>query len=257
VNFSINDQTSASVTFGTPALLKWETFNTLSGNACHATNAWSGNKSSTPGQVYSQSTGNLPVGSYTFKIECDGPLSSTTGIKTVSLNVTAGPAPTVDISCNSQQTFCDIQTGQTASIAWSSQNSTSCTVAPENWSGVSGTRNTVALNTTTIYIANCTDGTINVTDQVEVRVTPVPPSQDFSISCSPATQTIVVGSSFSFTLNSTAINGFNSPVTFSLNSIAPNSGTLPSVSFINNGQVPSATTQAIITTTTSTTPSTV
>jgi hypothetical protein len=81
------------------------------------------------------------------------------------------------------------------------------------------------------------------------------PTQYFSLSCTPGTTTITQGSSTSYALNTTAQNGFNSAVTFS-SSITPSSGTLPQVSFTNNGAVPSATTTAVITTSSSTTPGT-
>lgn len=77
----------------------------------------------------------------------------------------------------------------------------------------------------------------------------------FSINCSPVTATITAGSSTAFNISTTGQNGFNSPVTVS-HSINPNSGTLPSISYTNNGAVPPATTTAVVSTTAATTPST-
>lgn len=77
----------------------------------------------------------------------------------------------------------------------------------------------------------------------------------FSLTCSPATQTITAGSATSFNLSTSPSNGFSSAVNFT-NTFSPNAGTLPSVSFVNNDAVPSDTTTAVITTTSSTTPGT-
>ena len=90
-------------------------------------------------------------------------------------------------------------------------------------------------------------------DSVEVIVHPsTPPAPSFSLACSPATQTVDVGNSTSFSMSTTGYNNFTSGVSF-VSSISPSSGTPPTVSFSNNGAVPNSTTTAIVSTTTSTT----
>lgn len=98
------------------------------------------------------------------------------------------------------------------------------------------------------------DGAGGTSEEFTVSFT-ITRTPDFSLSCSPATQTITAGSSASFNLDTTAINGFNSPVSFT-HAFSNPSGTLPSITYSNNGAVPSATTVALITTTGSTTPGT-
>ncbi len=90
-------------------------------------------------------------------------------------------------------------------------------------------------------------------DSVEVIVHPsTPPAPSFSLACSPATQTVDVGNSTSFSMSTTGYNTFTSGVTFGY-SITPSSGTPPTVSFSNNGAVPNATTTAVVHTSNSTT----
>ncbi len=73
----------------------------------------------------------------------------------------------------------------------------------------------------------------------------LPPT--FSLSCGAGTTTITAGQTASFSLSTTAANGFNSAVNFS-SSINPNPSYAPSVSFSNNGAVPDATTVATVST---------
>ncbi len=82
-----------------------------------------------------------------------------------------------------------------------------------------------------------------------------PPVPSFTTTCTPPTQTIATTASASYSISTTPSNGFNSPVTIST-SISPLSGTIPTVSYINNGAVPGATTTVTLSTTNSTTPGT-
>ncbi len=87
---------------------------------------------------------------------------------------------------------------------------------------------------------------------VNIRINSgTPPDPTFTCSVSPSTQTIDPGSNTSYNISTTPLNGFNSPVTFTA-SLSPSSGTLPTVSFTNNGQVPAATTTANVSSTGST-----
>ncbi|MEZ4180347.1 MAG: hypothetical protein R3B41_02435 [Candidatus Doudnabacteria bacterium] len=90
--------------------------------------------------------------------------------------------------------------------------------------------------------------------ETEITINPSTPP-DFTITCSPATRTINAGSATSFNISTTGTNGFSSAVTVS-HSFSPSSGTLPTISYNNNGAVPDSTTTANVSTTTGTTAAT-
>lgn len=60
--------------------------------------------------------------------------------------------PTATINCSS----CNIAYDSSDQISWSSTNTTSCTVSPSGWTGVSGSQNTGNLTTNTVYTLDCT-----------------------------------------------------------------------------------------------------
>ncbi len=97
----------------------------------------------------------------------------------------------------------------------------------------------------------CNGASANIFISILLNV-PSGPVPTFTVSCSPSTQTITAGGSTSFNLSTTPQNGFSSGVTFS-HGFSPSSGTLPGISYTNNGAVPSSTTTANISTSTSTT----
>lgn len=81
-------------------------------------------------------------------------------------------------------------------------------------------------------------------------------NRDFALTCSiMALSLTTITTQGSVSLSTSANTGFNNAVVFS-NSISPSTGTLPTISYTNNGQVPNATTTALITITSSTTPAT-
>ncbi len=73
------------------------------------------------------------------------------------------------------------------------------------------------------------------------------PVTSFTCSVLPNSHTLDQGSSYSYDIDSTPTNGFNSPVTYT-SSISPSTPNPPVISFTNNGQSPPATTEANITT---------
>lgn len=115
----------------------------------------------------------------------------------------------------------------------------------------SGTYHNFTADTITVIATQCPGDTAVFT----LRMNPVAQTPDFSLSCSPSTQTITAGGTTSFNLSTTAANGFASPVTFS-SSISPSTAVPPTVSFTNNGATPSATTTAVINTVETTTANT-
>jgi hypothetical protein len=94
-------------------------------------------------------------------------------------------------------------------------------------------------------------------DYVEVTIVPDAPAPvaDFTVVCPTSSTTIQAGDLASFNFSTTPQNGFNSPVSFS-HSMSPASGTVPTISYQNNNQVPPATTTANVTTVATTTPAT-
>ncbi len=243
VTFQVNGAASATIAAGSSATLSWTPVNTNSGTACTATGNWAGAKSSTPGSTYTESTGALAAGSYTYNLACAGGASSTSSTKTVTLTVTPN-APTASITANGTSGSITIAYNSIATIAWSSTNATSCSISPTGWTGTSGSQSSGNLTTTTTYVQSCTGPGGNASSSVTVNVSPAP---DFSVACAPPTSSINQGSTSSFSLTTTPSNGHNTAVTFSA-SFSPSSGTLPTVSFSNNGAVPGATTVALVNT---------
>ena len=248
VSLQVNGSSSATIAAGSSATLSWTPVNTNSGTSCTGTGSWGGAKSSTPGSTYTESTGSLSAGTYTYNISCIGALGSVTSTKTVSLTVTPN-APTAAITANGTAGSVTVSYNTAATIAWTSSNATSCSISPSGWTGTSGSRSSGNLTATTTYVETCNGPGGTATSSVTVNVLPAP---DFSANCSPATSTITQGATTSFSLSTIPSNGFASGVTFSAN-FSPNTGTLPTVSFSNNGAIPSATTSAIISTNGSTT----
>ncbi len=335
VSLTINGGSSATIQSGQTATLAWTPTATQSGTACTATSnptnsSWNGTKSSTPGTTYTQSTGINTSG--TYSIQCTGYGGATTTVKTVTLTVNPN-VPQASITCNGLNDTCTIPYDSSATIAWSSQDATSCTVAPSNWTGTSGSQTTGNLTANTTYSLSCTGPGGTANDSVQVIVGPnadikcndadscnidynssaliswtsvnatsctvtsspapsvswsgtsggpnttgpltttttytmdcsgpggsdsdsvvVTVGNDFAISCTPATRTITVGDSTSFAISTSAYGGFNSAVTVSSSVLPDNGANGPSISFSGNNQVPPATTTAIISTTGSTTP---
>ncbi len=193
---------------------------------------------------------NVWTGLYTTPGTYTITFTGTGGGKSHSCNVTFivnTVAPTADIKANSSDGPINVSYNTAATISWTSTAATSCTVSPLSASGTSGSQSSGNLTTTTTYTLSCSGPGGSATDTVTVNVNP-----DFSVSCTPATQTVAAGSTSSFNLSTTALSGFSSAVTFS-HSFSPNTGTLPIVSYTNNGAVPSAATTAVVSTTTSTT----
>jgi hypothetical protein len=123
------------------------------------------------------------------------------------------PPPTGDIKCNGSDS-CTITTGTSATLTWSSQYASSCTVNPGSYNGTSSFgQNTGNLSANTTYTLNCVGaggGPSNV-DSVTVIVTGL---QDFTLSHSPPTrQSVSQGGSTAFTVTVSPVNGFTGNVT--------------------------------------------
>lgn len=79
------------------------------------------------------------------------------------------PAPTVSLLCNGAPA-CTVTANSTATIAWTSRNASSCSIAPGGWSGTSGTQ-PITPGQSTTYEARCTGAGGTVSASVTVTVT--------------------------------------------------------------------------------------
>ena len=138
-----------TIVAGTSATLSW----TATGATSCSVNP--GNFSGTSGSV---STGSLNS-TQTYFLTCTGP-NATVGSDLVTVNVSEAPhdpLPVIaDIKASGQDGPITIQSGQSATLSWSSSNATSCTVNPGSFTGVqnSGTA-TGALTGTQQYMLIC------------------------------------------------------------------------------------------------------
>ncbi len=142
---------------GTSATISWISSNATSCSV--SPTGWSGTSGS-------QSTGGL-TSSQTYTLNCTGPGGNATD--SVTVNVQAGNI-TADIKANGQDGPVTIQSGQSATISWTSQNATSCMVTPGSWSGTSGSQSTGNLTNSQTYTVNCTGPGGNATDSVTINV---------------------------------------------------------------------------------------
>ena len=205
------------------------------------------------------STNNCNV---TLIINSAGPII---GTGATQLAVYETPSVLLQVSGSSSAT---IQTGQSAVLSWvttATNSGNSCT-ATDTWSGSKpsdpgvtylesvGPFGTVGTYT---YIISCAGALSSVSPPSSVTITVVSaPPPSFAINCSPLTVTIAPGDTTSYSLSTTPINGHNDPITFVLAAINPSKGILPTVSFLNNGQVSPNTTTAVVSTAVNTTPTT-
>ncbi len=83
-------------------------------------------------------------------------------------------APTADIKANGSDGPVSIGFNTAANLTWTSQNATSCTVTPGNFTGVSGSQTTGNLIAARTYTLTCTGNGGTATDTVTVNVNAAP-----------------------------------------------------------------------------------
>ena len=64
------------------------------------------------------------------------------------------PQPSVSITANGNTASTTVYASSSVNISWTSKNVSSCDISPENWSGVSGTKD-VVVSTSTTYSISC------------------------------------------------------------------------------------------------------
>ena len=141
--------------------LSWSSTNATS---CSASGAWSGSK----GTNSSQNAGPLAgPATYTYTLGCSG--SGGNASDSVMVNVNA-PPPTADIKANGLDGPIFIAYNTAATISWSSNYATSCSVSPGSWTGTSGSQSTGNLIANTTYTLSCTGAGGSASDSVTVNV---------------------------------------------------------------------------------------
>ena len=158
-----NGLNSCSVAYNSPATLSWTSTNATSCSV--SPGGWTGTSNS------NQSTGNL-VSTTIYTLTCTGVGGSISDSATVT--VALPPPPVLNIDCNGSIS-CSIAYNSPATINWSSTNTTSCSVSPGGWTGISGSQSTGNLLAPTIYVLSCSSAVGQVSNSVTVDVAPPPP----------------------------------------------------------------------------------
>ena len=107
------------------------------------------------------------------------------------------PRPTASISANPTS----IAYNTASTINWSSSNTETCTVSPNNWTGTGGSRPTGNLTSSQIYTVNCSRAGVWASDSVTVNVGGAP-----TASISGTATTINYGDSSTLNWSSTNTN---------------------------------------------------
>jgi trimeric autotransporter adhesin len=164
------------------------TWSATAATACTASGAWSG--SEPVSNATGVSTGMLnAAGTYTYALTCTGAGGS--GSASEQVFVGAVNAPTVNL----QLSPAAIQPGDSATLTWSSTNSTSCSASggtgSDGWGGTVATQNTTGFNTGAVttagqysYTLTCTGpggtGSASQILAVASSAPPAPPSMTFN-----------------------------------------------------------------------------
>lgn len=162
--------TPATITKGESATLSWSSRNTTD---CGITPAIG--SVSTAG-----STTITPAADTVYSLSCSGP-GGTTG-STASIAVTAPPAPPVPPAPTSSLTVtpASITKGETATLAWTSENATDCTIQPEIGAVKPQGSMTITPAADTAYTLTCTGagGTTSSAGNIQVAAPQPPPKKE-------------------------------------------------------------------------------
>ncbi len=109
------------------------------------------------------------------------------------------PPPDADIKANGSDGPITIDSGTSATVSWTSENTVSCTVNPGSWTGTSGSELTPALTAAQTYSLNCIgENGQHVSDSVTINVDTIvinPPTADIKANGSDGPITIPSGTS--------------------------------------------------------------
>jgi PKD repeat protein len=177
------------------------------------------------------------AGTYTVTLQVTNAAASNTLTRTNYITVTPPPPPVANFSGSPTSgvipltvAFTDTSTNSPTSWSWNfGDGGTSTARNPSHTYTVAGTY------TVTLQVANA-GGTNTLTRTNYITATPPPP--DFTVSASPAKQTVHQGGSTSYQVALTSLHGFSGPVTLSVTglpsgasgSFSPNPVTVSSTS---------------------------
>ncbi|HEX7455975.1 MAG TPA: Ig-like domain-containing protein [Candidatus Nanoarchaeia archaeon] len=103
------------------------------------------------------------------------PNTATDTIDVTVSNDTGGPSPpTANIKANGSNGPITITYNTSTVVSWTSTNTTSCSVSPAGWTGVSGSKSTGRLTAKKTYTLNCSGEGGSASDLVTVNVTAKP-----------------------------------------------------------------------------------
>ena len=203
------DANPTVVAYGTPSNITWSSNNAqnceisaIGGVGTPIGNIWEGLSGSEVTNPLTSTTA--------YNLYCDDQLMDTATVTVVTALIE------VSTDNNTYSHSLSVDSGSLVYIRWSSTGATTCNVTPGNWSGTSGLQTRIITSYKT-YILSCSKNGINVTDQATVQLN----TPDFSFVCNSLSKTIPAGQSTFFDTTATALNGFNSQVTVSLNTPLP------------------------------------
>jgi hypothetical protein len=182
-----------AITAGQSSTLTWSSTDSTS---CTASGAWTGAKAT------SGTTSVSPMSTSTYSLYCTGAGGNTT-VKSVTVGVTPTSTPPVAPTLTFNAAPTAITAGQSATLTWSSTDSTSCT-ASGAWTGAKATSGTTSVSpmSTSTYSLYCTGaGGNTATQNVTVTVTAVPVAPTLTFSAAPTA--ITAGQSSTLTWSST------------------------------------------------------
>lgn len=136
---------------------------------------------------------NPPVYNKRFDLNADGAVNITDRSLVVLANKKTGglackqPAsPVVSVWANGSDGPITISYNSQATISWTSQNATSCTVSSPGWTGTTGRRSTGNLTSSQTYTLNCLNNFGSASDSVTVNVSAPPCTGTMTLTLDPA-----------------------------------------------------------------------
>ncbi|MDP2671222.1 MAG: hypothetical protein Q8P13_02045 [bacterium] len=154
-----NSDSSITIPYNSSVTIKWTSSGSPTSCSVSPT-GWTG----TSGQQSQTLTS-----ARTYKATCSN--SGGSDSDSVTVNVSAPGAPSVNIKANGSDGPIKITKGKTVTISWTSgANTTSCTIAPFGWTGLSGSKSSGALSKSTTFKASCTGPGGSGSDSVVVNV---------------------------------------------------------------------------------------
>jgi hypothetical protein len=155
---------------GASATLSWTS---VDAENCVVSNDWQGDSKPLSGE---ESTGNLTE-SKIFTLTCRNGSVDATDSVTVNVRGAAVPKPTVNLKINNSSNPIALNSGQQATLSWTTINAASCS-ASGSWTGSkakTGSESTGSLSESKTYTLTCKNSSGSRSDSVSVSVNGTPP----------------------------------------------------------------------------------